>query len=292
MPMRHDRFAVFILTYGRPGRVVTLNSLRRQRYSGPVYLVVSTDDPTVEEYRRRYGNESVLVFDKAEVEKAFDTADNFQERRAVIYARNAAFGFARELGLESFLELDDDYTLFRYAITPDGNFCRDIPIGDLDRLFDAFLDGLAMMPDRVLTVCMAQTGDYIGQRIGRPFRWRDGLLRKAMNTFFLRTDRPFSFVGKVNEDVNTYVELGKRGYVLLTVPMVAIKQKPTQSNAGGMTGLYLDNGTYVKSAYTVMFNPSAVRVGLMGAVHKRVHHNISWDYAVPRIVPERFRVLA
>jgi hypothetical protein len=292
MAMRHDRFAVFILTFGRAGRVVTLKTLRKQQYSGPVYLVVSTDDPTVEEYRRRYGSEWVLVFDKAEIEKTFDTADNFPERRAVIYARNAAFGFARQLGLEAFLELYDDYERFRYSISPDGCHCSYTVIGNLDRLFDAFLDGLAMMPQRVLTVCMAQGGDYMGQRVGRPFRWETRLLRKAMNTFFLRVDRPFAFVGKVNEDVNTYVELGKRGYVFLTVPMVAIYQKATQANEGGMTGLYLDSGTYVKSSYTVMFNPSAVKIDFMGVLYQRIHHNISWDHAVPCIVPERFRVWA
>jgi hypothetical protein len=110
-----------------------------------------------------------------------------------------------------------------------------------------------------------------------------------MNTFICSTDRPFQFFGRINEDVNTYTNLGNRGGLFFTVINVAIIQKQTQSNSGGMTDLYLDSGTYVKSFYSVMYTPSAVKIADMGHTHRRLHHKINWSSAVPVILSEAHR---
>lgn len=115
--------------------------------------------------------------------------------------------------------------------------------------------------------------------------------RKAMNSFICSVDRPFKFVGRINEDVNTYTTLGSRGCLLLQVPQVALNQKQTQKNKGGMTDIYMSQGTYVKSFYTVMMMPSSVKVGVMGHSEetKRLHHVINWNNTVPKILDERFK---
>lgn len=56
-----------------------------------------------------------------------------------------------------------------------------------------------------------------------------------------------------------------------------------------MTDVYLNRGTYVKSFYTVLFAPSAVKVSMMTTKYERIHHLIDWNAAVPKIVPEKFR---
>ena len=76
--------------------------------------------------------------------------------------------------------------------------------------------------------------------------------------------------------------------MFFTVPQVALHQEQTQSNKGGMTDIYLDGGTYRKSFYSVINMPSAVKVGMMGE-NQRLHHNIEWNNAVPRIVSETYR---
>ena len=70
-----DDFAALILTHGRPGRVVTLNSLARAGYTGRWYLVVDDGDATRPEYIKRYGQDRVLTFSKAEIAKTMDLAD-------------------------------------------------------------------------------------------------------------------------------------------------------------------------------------------------------------------------
>jgi hypothetical protein len=107
-----------------------------------------------------------------------------------------------------------------------------------------------------------------------------------MNLYFFDVERPVEFMGTINEDLTASVAEGMVGRVVLTTPLVTIEQKATQSNAGGLTEIYLDLGTYVKSFYSVMYAPSAVKVSSMGGSSKRLHHLVSWKHAAARIIRE------
>lgn len=279
--MRSD-FAVFIVSHGRPDKIATLNALKKGNYSGDTYIIIDNEDDSADEYKRRYGN-MVIQFDKSEVAKWTDTADAVEDHRGVVYARNECFNIAKRLGLEYFVVLDDDYTefLFRYIC---GAHLTHSDCKDLDRLFKdcfKFLD-----TSGALSVALAQGGDLIG---GVKGFFSKGLSRKAMNVWFLKTDRPFRFVGRVNEDTNTYVMLGNQGRLFFTITNTHINQAQTQKNAEGMTTLYLDYGTYVKSFYSVIVAPQAVKVAEMGARHRRMHHRVNWNACTPKILSDRYR---
>jgi len=277
-------FAVFILTHGRPNRVLTLDTLEKCNYTGRWYLVIDNEDKTADEYFEKYGRDKVLQFDKLAISKTFDTADTFDDRRTIVYARNVCFKLAKELGLKYFLELDDDYTEFRFRVEKNGMlttiYCRHI-----DEVFEAMLEFLKI--PSISTVALAQTGDFIGGTESNVFK--NKLCRKAMNSFFCKTDKPFTFIGRINEDVNTYVNLGTKGELLFTVAECSLDQLATQSNKGGMTDVYLDSGTYLKSIYSVIINPSCVKIGLMGQSNKRIHHKILWNYCLPKIISEKYK---
>ena len=106
-------YAILIVTHGRPGNVKTYTTLRRLGYTGRIFLIVDNLDKTVGKYQEKYGDE-VVVFDKKKYIELTDDADNFDEKRAVVYARNACFDIAEALGLEYFIVLDDDYRRFSY----------------------------------------------------------------------------------------------------------------------------------------------------------------------------------
>jgi hypothetical protein len=207
-----------------------------------------------------------------------------QERRTIVYARNACFEIAKKLGLKYFLELDDDYTSFEYRYIQ-GEKLMVRKCKQLDRLFETMLRFLD--DTNALTVALSQGGDFIGGAKSK--RYRERVTRKAMNTFFCRTDKPFTFVGRINEDVNTYTTLGMKGELILSITDASIVQKQTQSNKGGMTDAYLDMGTYLKSFFTVMYCPSCVKVGAMGDKHMRIHHHIDWRRCVPKILNEKYK---
>lgn len=283
-----DDFCAFILTHGRPNNVHTTKCLEKHGYTGKLYYVIDNEDKTAAEYYKNFGEENVLMFDKAAIAKTFDEGDNFDDRRAIIYARNACFELAKQVGCKYFIQLDDDYTDLAYRYNKRG---EEYEFGWwLVNKFDDVLEAMIEFYESIdaLTIALPQGGDLIGgagSYLGSAIRSK----RKAMNTFICSTDRPFQFFGRINEDVNTYTELGRRGELFLTVGTVSVHQKSTQTNSGGMTDLYLDSGTYVKSFYSVMYSPSSVTVQGMGDAHQRLHHRISWDHACPKILSEAHR---
>ena len=279
-------FAALILTHGRPDRVVTYETLRSYGYTGPIYIVIDNEDDTADQYRERYGD-SVIQFDKLAVAAETDAGDLSDDRRTILYARNASAQIARDLGLRYYVQLDDDYNRFSHRVNIGGEL-RNIATTRLDDIFAAYLTFLEQTG--ALAVAFSQAGDHIAGATTGGFFQR-GLSRKAMNSFITRVARPVKFVGRINEDVNTYVSLGNRGQLFLTHTGFQLNQLTTQANAGGMTEVYQAGGTYVKSLYPVMMCPSAVRIRTMGPA-RRIHHQVKWLDAVPQIVSERYRKTA
>ena len=285
MPTMRDDFAVFILTHGRADKVVTLKRvLQAGKYTGKWYMILDNEDDQADAYIKKYGREHVVIFDKQAVDDWTDTADNFHEHRAIIYARNQSFYIAQELGLKYFLMLDDDYTGLDHRYIESGKL-KAKRVVQLDRLFE---DMIRFLEDsNALTIAFCQAGDFIGGADGK--RFKEKVVRKAMNSFFCRADRPFQFVGTMNEDVTMYTTLGSRGELIMSITDCAIIQKATQSTRGGMSEAYADGGTFLKSFYTVMSMPSAVRVEMLNSAHKRIHHKINWTCCVPKILNEKYR---
>lgn len=286
--MRND-FAVFILTYGRPDKVITLKTLLKAGYTGKYYLICSDDDRSLPLYIKRFGKDKVIVFNKDEAKKEFDVGDNFGNQKTIIYARNENFKIAKSLGLTYFLQLDDDYTNFFFveAIKELNLLKQDIVYRYFDDICNAFIDFLET--SKATTVAFAQGGDFLGGLESGTAQ--KGLLRKAMNSFFFRTDCPVRFVGNINEDVNTYVRYGQIGHLFFTITAIKLTQNQTQKTAGGMTDAYIDGGTYLKSFYSVMYAPSTVKISEMGETHRRIHHKIKWDTAVPKILRQSVKDL-
>ena len=279
-----DSFAVFILTHGRADNVVTMKTLKRGGYTGRWYMIIDDEDEQREKYIENFGVDHVVVFDKQAAYDRADTMDTFNDHRAIIYARNESWRIAKNLGLTYFLMLDDDYKSIDYRFADKGAL-RYKAVKDFDRIFEDMLDFLdASGAD---TVAFAQGGDFVGGLQGGNFR--KGLMRKAMNSFFCRTDKPIEFRGTMNEDVVTYTTLSSRGHLCFSYTAFAVIQLPTQSLKGGMTDAYKEGGTYLKTFYAVMSMPSAVSVGMMNTKHKRIHHRIDWESCAPKILNEKWR---
>lgn len=276
-------FVVFILSHGRANNVKTLKTLKHCGYTGDYYIVIDDEDKTASEYLSTY-SDRVLMFSKSEIAKTFDECDNFDKRGVIVYARNACFELAKKLGKRYFLELDDDYKAFLYRYIKNGKLCS-YSIKNIDNVFLAFIEFLKNTPTK--SIAFSQGGDLIGGVENQ--RLKQGLLRKAMNSFFCDTEKPFKFIGRVNEDVNTYCLLGTQGELFFTFVDVSLNQMQTQKNKGGMTGEYLDSGTYIKTFYTIITNPSCVKIAMMGDKHYRIHHNVDWESCTPKILNERWK---
>lgn len=285
-----DDFCVFILTHGRADNVKTAKQLDRDGYTGKTFFVVDDQDEQVDRYRENFGKDRVLVFDKEEQWRKCDPMDNAHRMGVILYARNACFDLARKVGVKYFLELDDDYRSFEWRWRVGEHLVR-MGMRDLDSVFEAMIEFL--IATNADTVAMAQAGDFVGGIESTAAQ--HPVLRKAMNTFFCRTDRPVRFQGSINEDVSMYALAGLRGRLILTLTSTAIVQTVTQTNEGGMSGTYLDGGTYLKGFYSVMAAPSCVKIPMLHggtkdtAQHWRIHHHVKWENCAAKIVSEKWR---
>lgn len=227
--MKNKDFVAFILTHGRADRVITYESLKKSGYTGRIVLVLDNEDESAPEYISRFGKENVVIFDKAAIAETFDEGVP-GDWRTIVYARNACFEIARKLGYRYFIELDDDYTVFEWRFDNRLRYItKDKTIRNLDAVFDIMLEYFKKIPAK--SIAMAQGGDYLGGGAGgegRTLRTK----RKAMNSFICDTERPFTFLGRINEDVNTYTRNTSTGDLFLQIQQLCLLQKQTQSNAG------------------------------------------------------------
>ena len=281
-----NKYAVFILSHGRPDRVITYKTLRDSGYTGDIYIICDDEDKKIHEYKEKY-HDKVIIFSKSKYEGKFDKMDNFIGNKVIVYARNACYDIARSLNLDYFFEYEDDYTSFLYRKT-EGDILRGIKVNKMDLILESMI--LCLENTKVCTMAFAQGGDLIG---GVGSFNSNTFKRKAMNTFVFKVnknkDEDIKFIGRMNDDVNTYLSEGKIGKLFFQITDICINQLITQSNSGGNTETYKEFGTYVKSFYSVMIEPSCCKIGLMGNIEKRIHHNIEWKYAVPKILDEKYK---
>ena len=155
-----DDFAVFILSHGRADNVITAKTLEKQGYTGRWYIIIDNEDEQEYRYRQLY-KDKVLQFDKLAISQRFDTMDTQEDRRTIVYARNACFDVAKQIGARYFLELDDDYKSFEYRFFDKGAQRLLVrPAAELDTVFSCMIDFL--IDSGADTVAFAQGGDFIG----------------------------------------------------------------------------------------------------------------------------------
>lgn len=269
------------MVHGRPQNNWTIETLKNCGYTGEIFLVGDDQDATISDYKKKYGNK-LIVFNKEEARKLVDAGDNSGDLRSTLYSSSKIHEIAKEMGLDYFFIMCDDYTNIRYRFTDQDEYVTNKYVGNLNALFSAmitFMDNAK----QITCLALAQAGDFIGGT-GSAIAQDMTLRRKAMNTFLCSTSRPFKFMGRMNEDVTTYINLGSKGLLFYTTPQIAIDQKATQSEEGGLTELYQAYGTYVKSFFSVMYNPSSIKISMMGTSNARIHHKILWKYAVPKLL--------
>lgn len=280
-------FGVIILSHGRAGRIDTIKTLKREGYTGETYILCDDEDEELAEYKKLYG-ESVIEFDKQAAYERTDTMNCEGKKASVVYARNEAFSVASKLGLDVFLMLDDDYLAFEHRWVKNGKLkCAEAK--DLDKIFEIYVRFL--LDSGADCVTTLQGGDLIG---GADHFERVNVIRKAYNVYFFRSDNPVEFKGASNEDMVMTLLEGERGKVILGPKQLVVRAQRTQKRSGGLTDLYLEEGTYVKSFYAVMAAPSAVKIRDLHVYQGRreswrEHHEVSWRYARPEILNEGWK---
>ena len=272
-------YCIFVISHGKPENQTYRTLSERCHTQIPVYIVIDDMDKKKDEYLAKYGEDKVLIFSKKEYAKKCDMMDNFDFDKVIIFARNACYDFAEKLGFKYFIEFDDDYVEFRFRFPGDPS----MKLNDkFDRVIDMYFDFYKKHPE-VKSLAFMQGGDVSAVFLGQ-------VKRKVMNGIFASTERRVVYNGRLNEDVNAYTQGNKIGEIFLSFHMVMLDQLPTQTG-GGMSDTYKAFGTYVKSFYSVMQNPSFIKIDVLCTSKKswRMHHGIKFDKGCVQIISSKYK---
>lgn len=113
-------FAIFILSHNRANKIDALNLLKKSNYDGEWFVVISTDNTEIDEYKKIVPNENLLIFDKKKV--LCDTmisSENFIANSA-LYARNFIITYAKNI-YKIFCMVDDDISDLYFRFDIDGH---------------------------------------------------------------------------------------------------------------------------------------------------------------------------
>lgn len=245
------RFAIFILTNGRPNHQYTLEFLRKS-FKGDVFLVCDNEDKALKEYQRNYG-EQVIVFDKKEWVSKSDPMDNFQSKNSVLYARNAVFEIAKDMGYEYFVMVDDDVTGLSFRYEKDGKLVGK-PVKDFNKVSSAILETMDNTGTDFFSFGMDKI--YIGGSSNGQYQKK--IIDKVYCFIFCRTEQQHFYKGIMNEDeINNILSMSV-GKLAKSLTAIQINYKPIgRDNIGGNAETYNENGyySYVRNFYPIIAFP-------------------------------------
>ena len=245
------RFAIFILTNGRPNNQYTLEFLRKS-FKGDVFLICDNEDKTLKEYQNNYG-EQVIVFDKNEWVSKSDPMDNFQSKNSVLYARNAVFEIAKDMGYEYFVMVDDDVTGLSFRYEKDGKLVGK-PVKNFNKVSSVILETMDNTGTDFFSFGMDKI--YIGGSSNSQYQKK--IIDKVYCFIFCRTEQQHFYKGIMNEDeINNILSMSV-GKLAKSLTAIQIQYKPIgRDNIGGNAETYNENGyySYIRNFYPIIAFP-------------------------------------
>ena len=277
------KFAVFILTHGRPHNQLTVKSLQDVGYTGEWYLVVDDQDDTFDEYVTEWGADRVIVFHKDHFIKHTDTGLSVPVPKFAVFARNAIEFIAHSMGYKTFMMLDDDITKLRIRL-PEGDSLKSFQINGQ---FDAIIESSVNYVLECDIACMGLgfCNLYIGGV--ENFNKENPRQRLCAEAFIRNTSHPILWRLNMVEDLITSIDAAMRGEVWFQFLPIQCEIKMSEGVVdGGNSDVYRQLGMYRISFMPVIAYPSsnAVRLG-----KKSWASTTSPDKCIPKIISSRYR---
>lgn len=276
-------FAVFILSHGRALDVSTVKMLEEQHYLGDWYIVIDDEDDQANIYYEKYGDK-VIMFDKRAAAAETDTGDLDDDRRVGVFARNKIQDLAIERGYKYHLQLDDDFRGLQYRFVANGNI-RSRKSKNIDNIFFSLVNYMDDCP-QITWLSFSLSNYFLGGIDNK--NWHLQMIPKTMGSFLMRAEHPIKFSMRMNDDITTCAIEHHRGNLAYTIMCLQIDTPETQSQEGGMTDIYKDNGTYRKSFYSVMVGPSFAKIARESLSH-RIHHEIKFINCTPLLISDKWK---
>lgn len=217
---------VYIISKGRP-QCRTAKTLVKMEYPGEWFIVCGTNDETLPEYQKKWGNH-VLVFDFDEQIQHTDTLDNFgfeHKASGACPVRNATMKISQQRGELRHWQFDDDYNGF-HRINETFTKMRSFESG---REFEDWLFNLAKLGHKAR---MQNIGFPPGSEtyVDNAFTFA-GRVFNAHN--LPSTDDLFvPWVGRMNDDTINAINVWRSGGYEMSIRAMNMTMPNTQSEGG------------------------------------------------------------
>lgn len=270
---------IYIISKGRP-QCKTAATLQKMDYPGEWHIVCGTNDDTLPEYMNNWGGH-VLVFDYEEEIKNTDTLDNFgfeSKASGACPVRNATMKISRDREELRHWQFDDDYLDFR-RINEDKTKMRKYDNGEE---FEDWLFNLAKFGYKAN---LRNVGFPPGSET-----YIDNAFTFAARVFNAHnlpsTDDLFiPWVGRMNDDTINAINCWRKGGYEMSIRAMNMTMPSTQSEQGGLSEMYIADGTVRKSAYPVLVAPNAAKLTIKFG---RYHHRVDWSKLRPKLIREEW----
>lgn len=277
------KFAVFILTHGRPHNQLTVKTLQKLGYTGDLYLVVDDQDETFDEYVAEWGPKRVVVFHKDYFIRHTDTGLSTPVPKFAVFARNAIEHIAKYMGYKTFLMLDDDITKIRIRL-PEVDSLKSFQFnGNFNSIIEKSVD--YVLDCDIACMGLGFCNLYIGGV--ENFNKENPRQRLCAEAFIRNTTHPIKWRLNMVEDLITSIDAAWRGDVWFQFLPIQCEILMSEGAVdGGNSDVYRQLGMYRISFMPVIAYPSSnsVRLG-----KKSWASTTSPDKCIPKIISSRYR---
>lgn len=272
---------IYIISKGRP-QCKTAQTLTKMEYPGPWFIVCGNNDETIPEYKKRWGEDRVLVFDWYEQIKHTDVMDNFgfdSMPSGAAPARNAVFEFSRQRGELRHWQMDDDFTSFRLAGTDARHAYK--------MTGEVFYWWLARISRYGQDAGLANVGIALAQdafpQLAKTFYPRVFAGHNMSNDPAITPE----WRGRFNDDTIHAVNVHRLGqHKEMQLICISINTPNTQQEKGGLTEMYQALGTVRKTAYLILAAPNAAKLKIRFG---RYHHIVRWDKLIVKTISDKWQ---
>ena len=270
---------IYIISYKRP-QCRTARTLERINYPGEWFIVNGSNDPTIEEYKKNWGEDKIIVFDWYKECEHTDFLDNLGVEKYPSGAspvRNATMRISQERGELRHWQLDDDYPAFVKFDQTDRKYKR--IFGEQLEFEMAKIAQFGYEADLTNVGYQPTSNTFPDQAFN--------FSKRVFNAHNMPSD-PDKFVkwrGRMNDDTVNALDVLLGGGYEISFNYLGMNTLKTQTEGGGNTNLYQDHGTVMKTAYAILRSPKSVKLVIKFG---RYHHQNNWGPVSPKLIREEY----
>lgn len=288
--MRND-FAVFITSYKKANDIVTIDSLLNAGYTGDWYVIVEDNDPELEEYKNSIPKEKLLLYNKKEQSKYYDSYDNFHILNTNLNSLSVVSYFAKKLGYKYFYIAEDDYEGFYYKKRIIKNKVVFKKLKNIDDIFEISIDFLNSN-DKIN--CLSFT-PIKTTTIGNADFFSDSFFNYLnYNGWLCDIDKPIKFKGTICNDTLTFMNNYKQGHMSFTLNYIKNihkwyydKKEKELDNSGNdeINDKYFTD-VLIYYLYNIMGEPAAYKIFTKNG---KIREKFIIKHLIPKIIDERWK---